>query len=138
MPGPRPNVVLVEDDEIDIINFQRACKKNQLDLDLHLAADGIEGLELLRGNRLPRERRLVLLDLNLPRMSGLEMLRELRSDPALRSIPVVVLTTSGEERDLRAAYDLNAAGYLIKPSVSSEFVDLVAALARYWSLTELL
>jgi CheY-like chemotaxis protein len=138
MPGPRPNVVLIEDDEIDVINFKRACAKNGIDFDLHLAADGIEGLELLRGDRLPRERRLVLLDLNLPRMGGLEMLRELRGDPALRSTPVVVLTTSGEERDLRAAYELNAAGYLIKPSASSDFVHLVAALARYWSLTELL
>jgi CheY-like chemotaxis protein len=137
MPGPRPNIVLVEDDEIDVMNFQRACAKNKVDLDLHLAADGIEGLELLRGDRLPREKRLVLLDLNLPRMGGLEMLRELRSDPALRSTPVVVLTTSGQERDLHEAYELNAAGYLIKPSDSTDFIDLVATLTRYWSLTEL-
>jgi CheY-like chemotaxis protein len=137
MPGQAPNVVLVEDDEVDVLNFRRACARKALDVGLYVASDGIEALELLRGNKLPRERRVVLLDLNLPRMGGIAMLHELRADPALRSTPVVVLTTSGEDRDLRAAYELNAAGYLIKPAESSDFRELVAALIGYWSWAEL-
>jgi CheY-like chemotaxis protein len=137
MPGPSPNIVLVEDDEIDVINFRRACAKSNVDVELYVASDGIEGLELLRSERIPRTRRLVLLDLNLPRMGGIEMLRELRDDPALRSTPVVVLTTSGEERDLSAAYELNVAGYLLKPSEASDFANVVEAIARYWSLAEM-
>jgi CheY-like chemotaxis protein len=80
---------------------------------------------------------LILLDLNMPRMNGIEFLRAIRADPELRSLPVVVLTTSNDERDKIDAYDLNVAGYLLKPVTFTDFVDLMAALNKYWMLVEM-
>jgi len=79
----------------------------------------------------------VLLDLNMPRMNGIEFLREIRADAELRSLPVVVLTTSNDERDKVDAYDLNVAGYLLKPVTFADFVELMAALNKYWMLVEM-
>jgi CheY-like chemotaxis protein len=88
------NVFLIEDDDVDVMNVQRAFAKGKIEDTLRVARDGIEGLELLR--QYPNGRRLVLLDLNLPRMGGIEMLRELRQDPQLQGTVVVVLTTSSD------------------------------------------
>src|SRR3984885_10364591 len=95
----RTNILLVDDDEIDVMNVRRAFEKGKIENPLFHAGDGIEALEVLRGGTMPPERRLVLLDLNMPRMNGIEFLRELRADPALQSTAVVVLTTSRAERD---------------------------------------
>jgi CheY-like chemotaxis protein len=131
------NILLVEDDEVDVMNVQRAFTKNHIANPLFVAGDGLEGLAQLRGGAIPRERRIVLLDLNMPRMNGIEFLRELRRDPALRSTTVVVLTTSNDERDKVDAYDLNVAGYLLKPVTFSNFCEVMTALNRYWALVEL-
>jgi CheY-like chemotaxis protein len=136
MPG-KLSVVLVEDDELDVMNMRRVLASEKIEIDLFVAGDGIEGLELLRGDRVPSTRRLVLLDIDLPRMNGIEMLKELRKDEALRTTPVVVLTTSDQERDLSAAYGLNVAGYLVKPMAFPKFVELVTTLNRYWALAEM-
>src|SRR5512142_2167408 len=114
-PDRTLNLVLVEDDEIDVMNVRRALERAHVTNPLFIANNGLEALELLRGPQVPRERRLVLLDLNMPKMNGIEFLRELRKDPALHHTPVVVLTTSDDERDKVQAYDLNVAGYLLKP-----------------------
>jgi len=129
-------ILLVDDDSIDVMNVKRAFAKNKLTNPIHEARNGIEALEILRRGSLPA-RHLVLLDLNMPRMNGLEFLRALRADPALRSTSVVVLTTSNEERDKVAAYDLNVAGYLLKPVTFPSFVDLMASLNKYWTLVEM-
>ena len=129
-------ILLVDDDVIDVMNVKRAFAKNNLTNPLHEAKNGIEALEMLRRGALP-SRRLVLLDLNMPRMNGLEFLRALRADAELRSTSVVVLTTSNEERDKVAAYDLNVAGYLLKPVTFPSFVDLMASLNKYWTLVEM-
>lgn len=95
---------------------------------------------MLRGigdKQLPRERRVILLDLNMPKMNGIEFLRELRSDPELKLIPVIVLTTSNEDRDKVEAYNFNVAGYIVKPVTFHKFVEAVETLNRYWSLNEL-
>ena len=89
------------------MNVQRAFRKNNIQNPLTVAHDGVEGLERLRDGSVPEGRRLVLLDLNMPRMSGIEFLRELRADPRLRNTSVVVLTTSAEDRDRVEAYNLN-------------------------------
>ncbi len=130
------HILLVDDDEVDVMNVQRAFAKNHMTNPLHLAGDGIEALEKLRGDAIPG-RRLVLLDLNMPRMNGIEFLRELRADPALRSTSVVVLTTSNEERDKIDAYQFNVAGYLLKPVTFVNFVDMMATLNKYWTLVEM-
>jgi CheY-like chemotaxis protein len=131
------NILLVDDDELDVMNVQRAFRKNNIRNPLFVAHDGVEALERLRDGTVPGERRLVLLDLNMPRMNGIEFLRELRADPALRHTSVVVLTTSDADRDRVEAYDLNVAGYIIKPVTLLAFIEIMAALNNYWSVNEL-
>ena len=131
------NILLVEDDEVDVMNVRRAFKKNNIGNPLWVAGNGLEGLALLRGPEIPRDRRLVLLDLNMPRMNGIEFLRELRADPELALTPVVVLTTSDDERDRVDAYNLNVAGYILKPVTFVSFVEAMATLNKYWTLVEM-
>lgn len=131
------NILLVEDDEVDVMNVRRAFKKNNICNPLWVAGNGIEALEMLRGPEIPTDRRLVLLDLNMPRMNGIEFLRQLREDPQLRLTPVVVLTTSDDERDRVDAYDLNVSGYILKPVTVTNFVEAMATLNKYWSLVEM-
>ncbi len=135
------NILLVEDDEVDVMNVQRAFKKNNITNPLYFATNGLEALIMLRGDgnppSLPRERRMILLDLNMPKMNGIEFLRELRADPALKPIPVIVLTTSNEDRDKVEAYNLNVAGYILKPVTFSNFVEAVGTLNKYWTLSEM-
>ena len=131
------NILLVEDDEVDVLNVRRAFQKNHIANPLFVASNGLEALEQLRGNMIPRERRIVLLDLNMPKMNGIEFLREVRQDEALKHTPVVVLTTSNDERDRIEAYNLNVAGYLLKPVTFSNFCEVMTALNKYWALVEL-
>ena len=131
------NILLVEDDQVDVMNVRRAFERNRISNPLFVASDGLEALEMLRSGRVPGGRRIVLLDLNMPRMTGIEFLRELRKDPAIHHTPVVVLTTSNDERDKVEAYNLNVAGYLLKPVTFLNFVELMAALNKYWTLVEL-
>ncbi|HEX8273076.1 MAG TPA: response regulator [Longimicrobiaceae bacterium] len=131
------NILLVEDDEVDVMNVRRAFKKNNIGNPLWVAGNGVDALALLRGTEIPRDRRLVLLDLNMPRMNGIEFLRELRADPELGLTPVVVLTTSDDERDRVDAYNLNVAGYILKPVTFVSFVEAMATLNKYWTLVEM-
>jgi CheY-like chemotaxis protein len=131
------NILLVEDDEVDVMNVHRAFKKNNIANPLFVAGNGVEALEQLRGGQIPRDRRIVLLDLNMPQMNGIEFLRALRADAELHLTPVVVLTTSNDERDRIEAYNLNVAGYLLKPVTFSNFCEVMAALNKYWALVEL-
>ncbi len=130
------NILLVEDDEVDVMNVRRAFSQSHIANPLFVASDGVEGLERLRDGTVPSSRRMVLLDLNMPRMNGIEFLREVRQDPALRATVVVVLTTSNDDRDKIDAYNLNVAGYLVKPVTFSNFCELMIALDKYWSLVE--
>jgi CheY-like chemotaxis protein len=131
------HILLVEDDEVDVLNVRRSFDKNKITNPLYVAFNGIQALEMLRKGEVPKHRRLVLLDLNMPRMNGLEFLRELRKDPDLRSIPVVVLTTSDAEKDKIEAFDLNVAGYLVKPVTFPGFAELMATLNKYWTLVDM-
>jgi CheY-like chemotaxis protein len=131
------NILLVEDDDIDVMNVKRAFSQNHICNPLFVAADGVEALEKLRSGDIPMDRRLVLLDLNMPRMNGIEFLRELRNDPHLSATPVVVLTTSNDERDKVDAYRLNVAGYVLKPVTFQNFCDTMVTLNKYWSLVEM-
>lgn len=131
------NILLVEDDEVDVMNVRRAFQKNHIENPLWVAANGLEGLEMLRAGSVPADRRLVLLDLNLPRMNGIEFLRALRADPELSLTPVVVLSTSNDDRDRVDAYNLNVAGYILKPVTFHNFCDAMSTLNKYWSLVEL-
>lgn len=104
------------------------------------AENGVEALAILRhenGRDFPEDRRLILLDLNMPKMGGIEFLRELRSDDNLKHLPVIVLTTSDEDRDRVEAYKLNVAGYILKPVTFVNFADVMATLNKYWMLCEM-
>jgi CheY-like chemotaxis protein len=131
------NILLVEDDDVDVMNVKRAFTKGNITNPLFVAGNGLEALERLRGDEMPKSRRLVLLDLNMPKMNGIEFLRELRADPELTLTPVVVLTTSDAERDKVEAYNLHVAGYLLKPVTFASFCETMASLNKYWTLVEL-
>lgn len=136
------NILLVDDDEVDVMNVRRAFKKVNIKNPLYIASNGIEAFEMLRGtnnqaNLVPADRRLILLDLNMPKMGGIEFLTELRSDPKLRATPVVVMTTSNQDKDRVEAYNLNVAGYILKPVTFASFIELMATLNSYWMLCEM-
>ncbi len=131
------NILLVDDDEVDVMTVKRTFSRANITNKLYVATDGIEALSLLRSYGIPPARRLVLLDLNMPRMSGIEVLREIRADPALQAITVVVLTTSNEDRDRVEAYQLNVAGYLLKPVTFHAFAEVMTTLNKYWTLMEM-
>jgi CheY-like chemotaxis protein len=134
------HILLVEDDEVDIMNVQRAFKKNNISNPLHVARNGQEALEALSGRNsdlvIPSPR-VILLDINMPKMGGIEFLTELRKLPEHRSASVFVMTTSNEESDKIAAYDLNVAGYILKPLSFEGFTSAVAILNHYWHLCEM-
>jgi CheY-like chemotaxis protein len=137
------NILLIEDDDVDVMNVQRAFRKGSITNSLYIARNGLEALEMLKGTSLlpspvPNDHRLILLDVNMPKMNGIEFLQELRSDPKLKSIPVVMLTTSNEEKDRHNAYNLNVAGYILKPLAFNAFVEMMSTLNKYWALCEML
>ena len=136
------NFLLIEDDEVDIMTVRRAFKKGKITNALYVADNGLEALAMLRGDAetpplIPADRRIILLDLNMPKMNGLEFLKELRADSAIGDIPVVVLTTSNEVKDRIEAYHLNVAGYILKPISFGTFVDLMVTLNQYWTVCEM-
>lgn len=131
-------VLLVEDDLEDVQITQRAFERGRIANPLHVVRDGEEAVHYLRHTGpyadeadAPRPG-LILLDLNLPRLSGREVLEQIKSDPSLKRIPVVVLTTSSDEADVRGCYDRGANTYITKPVEFSKFLEAVIAIGRYW------
>jgi CheY-like chemotaxis protein len=129
----------VEDDDICLMMLNRAFKKAKIANPISVAHDGIEALELLRGTngrpRLPRPF-LVLLDLNMPRMDGIEFLQELRKDEDLKKSVVFILTTSDADEDKVKAYNLGVAGYILKSNPANAFLEATALLDTYWRVIE--
>jgi CheY-like chemotaxis protein len=123
-------VLLVEDDPGDVVLIQEAFEHNKVRNRLHCVSDGVEAMEYLRsGSERPD---LILLDLNLPRKDGREVLAEVKADPALRSIPVVVLTTSQAEEDILHSYDLHANAYVTKPVDFNRFIEVVRQIDEFF------
>lgn len=130
------SILLVEDDEIDAMGVQRAFAAMKLANPLHRARDGIEALDILRSSRITPPY-IVLLDLNMPRMNGIEFLEAIRDDEELCSAVVFVLTTSKHDEDVAKAYKKNIAGYIVKSSIDHEFNELLSFLDAYWKIVEL-
>jgi CheY-like chemotaxis protein len=134
MTASRLSVLLVEDDDVDAEAVIRSLRRSQAPVDVVWVEDGQEALEVLRGEHgyetvtLPV---IVLLDLNMPRMDGFELLRAVRADPALHDLVVFVLSTSAAEADRTRAYHENIAGYLVKSSVGPQFARLARLLLTY-------
>ncbi|MCY7296717.1 response regulator [Alteromonas sp. a30] len=127
-------ILIVEDDEGDILSIKRALKKCKLDNPIFVAHDGVEALEILREGKQVVWPYLILLDINMPRMNGLQFLEELRQDEELKKAVVFVLTTSDDEKDMVSAYEKNIAGYLLKQNVLDDFLSLVSLVDQF-SLT---
>ncbi len=131
------HILHVEDDDLDALNVQRLLRRCAAVHGIDVARDGIEALDLLRSADADLKSLVILLDLRLPRMGGLEFLRELRSDPRICHLPVVVLSTSNLVEDKTMAYHMNVAGYLLKPLNPERFLRSLTTFADYWSSSEL-
>lgn len=129
-------VLLVEDDSIDAMTVRRAFKDLKLSNKLAHSVNGEEALHYLRDNQ-NEEPCVILLDLNMPRMNGIEFLKVAKEDEALKRIPVIVLTTSNEERDVVESFKLSVAGYIVKPVDYKKFVDAIRTIDLYWTLSEM-
>ncbi len=135
---PSVNVLLIEDDIVDIMDIKRMFKKNNINNPLYIAMNGLEALTLLREKKnnkatIPKPC-VILLDLNMPKMNGIEFLHVLRADPNLHSTLVFVLTSSNAEQDKIDTYNLNIAGYIVKPMQLENFTRAIAILNDYLTL----
>ncbi|MCK4797039.1 MAG: response regulator [Spirochaetes bacterium] len=135
MKNNRP-ILLVEDDKIDVLIMKRALKEINVTNRLDIAENGEEALTHLKNpnNEKPG---IILLDLNMPRMNGIEFLKIAKEDKNLKIIPVIVLTTSKEEQDKINSFNLGIAGYMYKPIDYQDFVKLVRTINQYWTLSQL-
>ena len=136
-----PRILLVEDDEVDALTVRRilgeiAVGTRAVGTRLDIVSDGEQALAFLRNPANPRPD-IILLDLNMPRMNGIEFLEIAKSDDDLKMIPVVVVTTSKGGPDIEDSFRLGAAGYMAKPVDYQEFVEIVTLVDRYWTLSEL-
>lgn len=133
-------ILLVEDNPHDLALTQRALKKARLANNLHVCRDGEEALEFIfcegthAGRRIDQVPRVILLDIKLPKVDGLEVLRRLKADPRTRTIPVVMLTSSKEQRDVIESYNLGVNSYIVKPVNFEGFSAAVEQLGMYWLL----
>jgi CheY-like chemotaxis protein len=133
-------ILLVEDDPLDVENIRRAFKAQGMENKVYVASNGNMALDMLMGTTeeaLSPVPRIILLDLNLPGMGGLEVLQAIRANHTLRSCSVFVMTSSQDEKDVLSAYDLNVAGYIVKPIQYGSFTETVATLNSFWELIEL-
>lgn len=137
-------ILVVEDDEVDLGDILRAFKKNRITNPVYVASNGEEALAFLRhegqysdreDNTLPG---IILLDINMPIMNGIEFLRIIKADNEFKKIPVIVLTTSKEDNDRLESFRLSVAGYIIKPVDFEKFVEAVKTFELYWTLSEML
>jgi len=127
-------ILLVEDDRVDVMTVQRALSRYQINNPLHVARTATDALAMLRGDGVEQIRpapQLILLDLNLPRMSGIEFLEELRGDEALKDMSVIVLTSSNEPNDREAAFKYEVEDYIVKPHSFDEFAAAINTVLRY-------
>jgi len=130
------SVLLVEDDMIERMKFNRIIESSNIKIDLLEATNGEEALQTLRTTKsLPN---IILLDLNMPRMNGIEFLKILKKDNRLKFIPTIILTTSNNTKDLLECYNNGIAGYILKPLKYEQYVDKMAILLSYWSINELI
>jgi CheY-like chemotaxis protein len=133
------HILLVEDDQIDAKAFLRAMEKLRIQNPITVARDGLEAWEILKGSHgrppLPRPY-LVVLDINMPRMNGLELLDRIRDDAGLHDTIVFMLTTSNDDADKCEAFNLNVAGYMLKSDVGNSFIRAVQLVDNYWRVVE--
>ena len=133
MNSNRP-ILLIEDDKVDAMTVERAFKDNEITNKLNVVGNGEEALKTLKDSKIEKPC-IILLDLNMPKMNGIEFLRRIKNDKYLKSIPVVILTTSSEDQDRIDCFHLGASGYILKPVDYKDFVIAVRTINQYWSLS---
>ncbi len=131
--GIKP-VLLVEDDTIDAMAVKKAFKYLHIKNNLFIVANGEEALDYLRDKDNPRPQ-IVLLDLNMPKMGGIEFMKIAKADDQLKKVPVVILTTSKAEQDRVITFNLGAAGYIMKPMDHNDFIGMMEKIHQYWEMT---
>jgi CheY-like chemotaxis protein len=126
-------ILLVEDDQVDVMTVKRGLKKLGVVNKLITVNNGEEALQYLENSEdeLPC---MILLDINMPKMNGHECLRQLKSHPAFKNIPVVMLTSSLEQQDVNQSFDLGISGYILKPVEYDQFIDAIQVLSSYWTI----
>ncbi|NRD21853.1 response regulator [Winogradskyella litoriviva] len=130
------NILLIEDDMIEVMKLNRAASSLQLNHKVTEANNGEDALKILeQKDNLPD---IILLDLNMPKINGIEFLKILKSDDRLKYIPTIILTTSNNQRDLLECYKVGVAGYILKPLKYEEYVSKIEKLLSYWSINELI
>jgi len=141
MTNKEVNILLVEDDYLDIMNVERELKKISIMHPIHVARNGREALDMLKGNGMTKispAPSVILLDINMPKMNGLEFLAELRREPEFSHIPVFIMTTSNEETDRLAAQRLNVEGYIVKPLSFDNFEASQSSLDSFTLFLDLI
>ncbi len=128
-------ILLIEDDLVDQMTVKRAFKELKVINELQIANDGEEALEILRDDSkdIPG---IILLDLNMPKMNGIEFLQEVKKDQSFKTIPVIVLTTSKHEKDKVETFNLGVSGYMVKPVDYEQFLEIMKSIREYWSFSE--
>ncbi len=133
---PLKPILLVEDDSVDAMTVKRAMRDLQVGHSVIHSINGEEAMKYLTSPDLEKPF-VILLDLNMPKMSGIEFLKVMKTHPDLKAIPVIVLTTSKEKRDVLESFELGASGYMVKPVDYSKFVEILSKIMIYWSSSEM-
>lgn len=133
---PEKPILLVEDDVVDMMSVKRALKDLNVTNKLYHVENGEEALEFLRNPENERPA-IILLDINMPKMNGIEFLNVAKNEENIRRIPVIVLTTSRGEMDKMQTFNLGVAGYMIKPVDYQQFVEVMRAISVYWTISEI-
>jgi CheY-like chemotaxis protein len=135
MQNSKP-ILLIEDDNVDVMTVKRALQDLKVSNQLVPLSNGEEAIEYLKKENTTKPC-IVLLDLNMPKMDGVEFLKVVKADNTLKKIPVVILTTSNSERDVTESFELGAAGYMVKSVDYEKFVETIEAIERYWTFSKL-
>lgn len=130
------NILLIEDDTIEVMKFDRVLRNLGLTHKVIEASNGEVALNILKEKKILPD--IIFLDLNMPKINGIEFLTILKSDDTLRYIPAIILSTSGNHRDLMECYRLGIAGYILKPLKYEEYVSRISKMLDYWSINELI
>ncbi|MEN2399325.1 response regulator [Flavobacterium sp. MC2016-06] len=130
------NILLIEDDVIEVMKFNRVLKNLAFNHQIIEATNGEEALGILKKKEIVPD--IIILDLNMPKLNGIEFLNILKTDDTLKFIPAIILTTSNNHKDVLECYKIGIAGYILKPLKYEEYVDRLAKLLTYWSINELI
>ena len=130
------NILLIEDDAIEVMKFYRVLKKLEFNHQIIEATNGEEALDILNKKEIVPD--IIILDLNMPKLNGIEFLNILKTDDTLKFIPAIMLTTSNNHKDVMECYKIGIAGYILKPLKYEEYVDRIGKLLTYWSINEII